>query len=126
MIFPGMAHAPGVRLAERYSIYTAMFLCIYQPSISSLQSHLEFYSILITHKPTTTTHRACSTLGKGWATKAFFSDDGSTAMEVAVKMAYRLFSVRHKDEERGKLLQSDGHKMAVITQADGYHGMKDA
>eukprot|EP01084_Bolivina_argentea_P207611 354192_1 len=65
--------------------------------------------------------RSCSTLGKSWATKAFFSDNGSTAMEVALKMAYRLFSVRHKDCE--KLLQSEGHKkMAVVTQADCYHG----
>ncbi|KAJ7453664.1 PLP-dependent transferase [Mycena galericulata] len=32
--------------------------------------------------------------GKGWAARAFFSDDGSTGMEVALKMALRAFSVR--------------------------------
>ncbi|OCH90327.1 onanonoxo-7-onima-8-eninoihtemlysoneda [Obba rivulosa] len=33
--------------------------------------------------------------GKGWAARAFFSDDGSTGMEVALKMALRAFSVKH-------------------------------
>ncbi len=109
-----MAHTPAVRLAERYSIYC------YAAALNKTRqaSHrLEFRP----YDPEI--HRSCSTLGKGWATKAFFSDDGSTAVEVALKMAYRLFSVRHKDSE--KLLQSEGHKkMAVVTQADCYHGME--
>ena len=32
--------------------------------------------------------------GKGWATRVFFSDNGSTAMEVAVKMAMRAWYAR--------------------------------
>ena len=32
--------------------------------------------------------------GKGWARRVFFSDNGSTAMEVAVKMAIRTYYVR--------------------------------
>ena len=35
--------------------------------------------------------------GSGWATRVFFSDDGSTAMEIAVKMALRLFATRQRE-----------------------------
>jgi dethiobiotin synthetase/adenosylmethionine--8-amino-7-oxononanoate aminotransferase len=33
--------------------------------------------------------------GKGWASRAFFSDNGSTGMEVTLKMAIRAYSSRH-------------------------------
>lgn len=46
--------------------------------------------------------------GKGWASRAFFSDNGSTGMEVALKMAFRAFTKRrgwkkHVDPELGVL-----------------------
>ncbi|KAF8521853.1 PLP-dependent transferase [Gautieria morchelliformis] len=46
--------------------------------------------------------------GAGWASRAYFSDDGSTGMEVALKMAFRAFSKRegwrkHIDPELGVL-----------------------
>lgn len=47
VIFPGAAHEPAVRLAQRL----------------------------------------LATVGRGWATRVFYSDDGSTGMEVALKMA---------------------------------------
>lgn len=31
----------------------------------------------------------------GWATRAYFSDNGSTAIEIALKMAFRKFSFDH-------------------------------
>ncbi|XP_020227433.1 bifunctional dethiobiotin synthetase/7,8-diamino-pelargonic acid aminotransferase, mitochondrial isoform X2 [Cajanus cajan] len=34
-------------------------------------------------------------VGKGWASRAYFSDNGSTAIEIALKMAFRKFSVDH-------------------------------
>jgi len=54
--------------------------------------------------------------GRGWAQRVFFSDDGSTAMEVALKMALRLFEKRRGggDEEK--------YSPVVITQRDSYHG----
>ena len=35
--------------------------------------------------------------GRGWAARVFFSDDGSTAVEVALKMAFRKFLANHAD-----------------------------
>lgn len=31
----------------------------------------------------------------GWASRTYFSDNGSTAIEVALKMAFRKFSLDH-------------------------------
>ena len=51
--------------------------------------------------------------GRGWAARVFYSDDGSTGMEIAIKMALRLHYVR-SGVARGELV--------VLTQADCYHG----
>jgi len=43
------------------------------------------------HAPAANLIEKClSTVGKGWATRVFFSDNGSTSVEVALKMAFRL------------------------------------
>lgn len=31
----------------------------------------------------------------GWASRVYFSDNGSTAIEIALKMAFRKFSLEH-------------------------------
>ncbi|KDQ06727.1 hypothetical protein BOTBODRAFT_140806 [Botryobasidium botryosum FD-172 SS1] len=55
--------------------------------------------------------------GKGWAQRAFFSDNGSTGMEVALKMAIKAAAVRYgaNGRRREKELQ-------VIGLKGGYHG----
>ncbi|EIM91031.1 PLP-dependent transferase [Stereum hirsutum FP-91666 SS1] len=58
--------------------------------------------------------------GKGWASRAFISDNGSTGMEVALKMALRAYTVRHgtKYEEDGKTKKALG----IIGLKGSYHG----
>ncbi|KAF8623721.1 hypothetical protein AX17_007418 [Amanita inopinata Kibby_2008] len=54
--------------------------------------------------------------GKGWASRAFFSDNGSTGMEVALKMALRAYTSRY-----GKEI-SDRKSLAVLGLKGSYHG----
>ncbi|KAJ7187133.1 PLP-dependent transferase [Mycena filopes] len=54
--------------------------------------------------------------GKGWAARAFFSDDGSTGMEVALKMALRAFSVREGLEG------TERKALGVLGIKGSYHG----
>ena len=56
--------------------------------------------------------------GSGWASRVFFSDDGSTGMEVALKMALRAYTARH-----GQQLESSQVKqLGVIGLKGSYHG----
>ncbi|KAJ7207879.1 PLP-dependent transferase [Mycena pura] len=54
--------------------------------------------------------------GKGWASRVFFSDDGSTGMEVALKMALRAFTVREGLEG------ADRKALGVLGLRGSYHG----
>jgi dethiobiotin synthetase/adenosylmethionine--8-amino-7-oxononanoate aminotransferase len=48
-----------------------------------------------THAPALAlTARLLAGPGRGWAQRAFYSDDGSTAVEIALKMALRAYAVR--------------------------------
>ena len=57
--------------------------------------------------------------GKGWASRAFISDNGSTGMEVAIKMALRAFTVRQGNS------QSDigsNQNLGILGLKGSYHG----
>ena len=56
------------------------------------------------------------TVGKGWASRVFYSDNGSTGVEVALKMALRAAGRRYgwKGEQ--------GENIGVIGLRGGYHG----
>ena len=56
--------------------------------------------------------------GSGWASRVFFSDDGSTAMEVALKMAIRAYCTRHGTY----LSQSDKQQLGILGLKGSYHG----
>ncbi|EMD33470.1 hypothetical protein CERSUDRAFT_118053 [Gelatoporia subvermispora B] len=54
--------------------------------------------------------------GKGWASRAFFSDDGSTGMEVALKMALRAYTVKHG------LDKAERKHLGILGLKGSYHG----
>lgn len=64
----------------------------------------------------TLAERLLSSVGKSWASRVFFSDDGSTGMEVALKMALRAYAERH-----GLQKDSSG-TLAVLGLKGSYHG----
>ncbi|KAL6774602.1 BIO1 [Auxenochlorella protothecoides x Auxenochlorella symbiontica] len=58
-------------------------------------------------------------VGQGWASRAFFSDDGSTAVEVALKMAFRKFLA---DRGATDWEVDDGPELGVLGLQGAYHG----
>ncbi|XP_050217173.1 bifunctional dethiobiotin synthetase/7,8-diamino-pelargonic acid aminotransferase, mitochondrial [Mercurialis annua] len=63
-------------------------------------------------------------VGKGWASRTYFSDNGSTAIEIALKMAFRKFS-----SDNGFVLDYDSNNTAersielkVLALKGSYHG----
>ncbi|KAK1560230.1 hypothetical protein Q3G72_023781 [Acer saccharum] len=63
-------------------------------------------------------------VGKGWASRAYFSDNGSTAIEIALKMAFRKFSCDHgilldflKNNTAERVI-----KLKVLALKGSYHG----
>eukprot|EP00181_Compsopogon_caeruleus_P006309 CAMPEP_0184684622 /NCGR_PEP_ID=MMETSP0312-20130426/16007_1 /TAXON_ID=31354 /ORGANISM="Compsopogon coeruleus, Strain SAG 36.94" /LENGTH=713 /DNA_ID=CAMNT_0027137971 /DNA_START=1 /DNA_END=2142 /DNA_ORIENTATION=- len=64
------------------------------------------------------TRRLLLGVGRGWASRVFFSDDGSTGVEVAIKMAFRL-----RLHRLGLPLVSENLKdVKLITLEGAYHG----
>ncbi|XP_057787659.1 bifunctional dethiobiotin synthetase/7,8-diamino-pelargonic acid aminotransferase, mitochondrial isoform X2 [Salvia miltiorrhiza] len=63
-------------------------------------------------------------VGKGWASRVYFSDNGSTAVEIALKMAFRKFLSDH--EMLSDHLNSDGNgkciDLKVLALRGSYHG----
>jgi dethiobiotin synthetase/adenosylmethionine--8-amino-7-oxononanoate aminotransferase len=55
-------------------------------------------------------------VGNGWASRVFFSDNGSTAVEVALKMAFRKYMM-----SKG-ILDDEKIKMEVLGLEGAYHG----
>ncbi|KAF9484363.1 PLP-dependent transferase [Pholiota conissans] len=56
--------------------------------------------------------------GKGWASRAFFSDNGSTGMEVAIKMALRAFTTR----QQHNLNNEEKKELGILGLKGSYHG----
>ncbi|SCV73356.1 BQ2448_7282 [Microbotryum intermedium] len=55
-------------------------------------------------------------VGKGWAERVFYSDDGSTGMEVGLKMALRSYAVRQG------LDAEEASRLKVLGFKGSYHG----
>ncbi|CAI5735705.1 unnamed protein product [Hyaloperonospora brassicae] len=64
-----------------------------------------------------------ASVGKGWASRVYYSDDGSTAVEVALKMAFRKYVLDHKlDYSQFASDQATRSKIITLAQANCYHG----
>lgn len=67
-----------------------------------------------------------ATVGKRWASRVYFSDDGSTAVEVALKMAFRKFVTDHDLDYSAftakEINETKKKKLVVLAQANCYHG----
>ncbi|OEL16248.1 Bifunctional dethiobiotin synthetase/7,8-diamino-pelargonic acid aminotransferase, mitochondrial [Dichanthelium oligosanthes] len=63
-------------------------------------------------------------VGKGWASRVYYSDNGSTAIEIALKMAFRKFSLDHgilaDSEEFTK--RERNIQLKVLALKGSYHG----
>jgi dethiobiotin synthetase/adenosylmethionine--8-amino-7-oxononanoate aminotransferase len=69
------------------------------------------------HEPAVALARALiKGVGEGWAERVFYSDNGSTAAEVALKMAFRLRLSRGVDTK------NEGRTLRVLGLRDSYHG----
>ncbi|KAG7673147.1 hypothetical protein Ndes2526B_g03439 [Nannochloris sp. 'desiccata'] len=78
--------------------------------------------------------RAVDLVGRGWAKRAFFTDNGSTAVEVALKMAFRKYAVDHdmifseaflkenKKLNNGNCGGGAQPNFAVLGLQEAYHG----
>jgi len=70
-----------------------------------------------THEPALDlAEKLLSTVGKGWASRVFYSDNGSTGIEVALKMALRAAGRRYG--WNGEV----GGDVGIIGLRGGYHG----
>ena len=54
-------------------------------------------------------------IGKGWASRVYYSDNGATGIEIALKMALKASRVRYNDTK-------DALKLGVIGFTGSYHG----
>ena len=59
--------------------------------------------------------------GKEWASRAFISDNGSTGMEVAIKMALRAFTVRQGANSQQRDIGSN-QNLGILGLKGSYHG----
>ncbi|KAL3684990.1 hypothetical protein R1sor_003012 [Riccia sorocarpa] len=64
-------------------------------------------------------------MGKGWGNRVYFSDNGSTAVEIALKMAFRKFVTDHKTFLGSAATSSDlesQRSLKVLALNGSYHG----
>ncbi|KAG2501947.1 hypothetical protein HYH03_000445 [Edaphochlamys debaryana] len=135
------AAAGDVTNAQLVPLYDASCSWWTQAATSALQPHLaaavggaagRYMHVLfpeIAHEPALAAARRLlgpGGPGQGWASRVFFSDDGSTAIEVALKMAFRKFL-----SDRGELEAfgaggggggGGGGELQVLGLQGAYHG----
>ncbi|XP_041990774.1 bifunctional dethiobiotin synthetase/7,8-diamino-pelargonic acid aminotransferase, mitochondrial-like [Salvia splendens] len=63
-------------------------------------------------------------VGKGWASRVYYSDNGSTAVEIALKMAFRKFLSNHEMLSENVSSDENGNcrDLKVLALRGSYHG----
>ncbi|KAJ7299278.1 hypothetical protein O6H91_Y261100 [Diphasiastrum complanatum] len=64
-------------------------------------------------------------VGKGWADRVYYSDNGSTSIEIALKMAFRRFSLDHGllyGQRSSVGLKGENLQFKVLALKGSYHG----
>ncbi|CAL5007268.1 unnamed protein product [Urochloa decumbens] len=63
-------------------------------------------------------------VGKGWASRVYYSDNGSTAIEIALKMAFRKFSLDHGilADSKTSIKNKRNVQLKVLALNGSYHG----
>ncbi|AQK40716.1 Bifunctional dethiobiotin synthetase/78-diamino-pelargonic acid aminotransferase mitochondrial [Zea mays] len=63
-------------------------------------------------------------VGKGWASRVYYSDNGSTAIEIALKMAFRKFSLDHgiMASSENSTRNERNIQLKVLALNGSYHG----
>jgi len=63
-------------------------------------------------------------VGKGWASRVYYSDNGSTAIEIALKMAFRKFSLDHGilADSENSIKNERNIQFKVLALNGSYHG----
>ncbi|ORY77421.1 onanonoxo-7-onima-8-eninoihtemlysoneda [Protomyces lactucae-debilis] len=62
------------------------------------------------------------TVGKGWASRVYYSDNGATAIEVALKMALKASRIRYAQDPVLAKLSPEELNLGVIGLVGAYHG----
>jgi dethiobiotin synthetase/adenosylmethionine--8-amino-7-oxononanoate aminotransferase len=87
----------------------------------SRYGHVLFAETL--HEPAVTlAEQLVNSVGDGWAQRAFYSDNGSTALEVALKMAFRWVRKENEKKKRSNPKFDHQGEFRVLGLIHSYHG----
>ena len=113
----GLPSSSTRRAAQESAYASARYGHVLFPEVAHAPA-LALASALLSPSSTTATAPGP---GAGWASRVFFSDNGSTAVEVGVKMALRKY-LAGKGVDRPERVEGGSGKLRVVALRGSYHG----